>query len=308
MLSRAANSVYWMARYLERADNVARFLDVNTHLMLDLNLTKAETQWYPLIATQGDDAAFLARYKSQDETSVVKFLTFDAKNPNSILSCIAKARENARTVREIIPLDMWTMLNDLYHLTKAMLKKKHLADLTEFYDKIHQSGHVFTGLVQNSMSKNQASQFAQLGQMLERADKTARLIDVKYFLLLPDEGKDRSLYDSVQWGAVLKSAHALEMYRQDYHLIKVADVLDFLIFSETFPRSMHYCTKTALACLTELSAATDRVVLSAAALNETLKDHDPARIIDIGMHDYIDGFQICLNDLDTAIYQRFFSH
>ncbi|HTN39551.1 MAG TPA: alpha-E domain-containing protein, partial [Asticcacaulis sp.] len=209
MLSRVANSIYWMARYLERADCVARFIDVNTHLMLDLALDQNSAQWYPLVATSGDDEDFTKRYKQADERAVVKFMTFDQSNPNSILQCIFRARENARTVREVIPVEMWEKINELYHLTQSQSRKRSVADLADYYKEVRQSGHLFTGLMHNTMSRDMGWQFAHLGQMLERADKTARLLDVKYFLLLPhnDVWKD-SAYDAVQWGAVLKSVNA----------------------------------------------------------------------------------------------------
>lgn len=309
MLSRVANSIYWMARYIERADCVARFIDVNTHLMLDLTLDKNSTQWYPLVATSGDDELFTKRYKTADERAVVKFMTFDQSNPNSILSCIFRARENARTVREVIPVEMWEKINELYHLTQAHSRKRSVADLQEYYKIVRQSGHLFTGLMHNTMSRYQGWQFAHLGQLLERADKTARLLDVKYFLLLPRSDYVDSPYDAVQWGAVLKSVNALEMYRQEFHTINYKDVTQFLLFSKAFPRSVFFCLDDAahaLKTLTEDIDKPNKAVIEMAILNKTIQSSDAAHIIATGLHEFIDVFQYNLNLVDEAIYESFF--
>ncbi len=308
MLSRVANSIYWMGRYLERADNVARFVDVNFHLMLDLSLDEASTQWYPIIATSGDDENFTKRYKTADEKSVVKFLTFDDKNPNSILQSIFRARENARTVREVIPVEMWEKINELYHLTQAHSRKRSVYDLQDYYKAVRQAGHQFTGLMENTMSRQQGWQFAHLGQMLERADKTARLLDVKYFLLLP-RGEVDSHYDAVQWGAVLKSVDALEMYRQQFHTINYKDVTHFLLFSKAFPRSVLFCldaAEDALKTIGDDVDASGKALAEARQLNGTLHNSDAAHIISAGLHEFIDIFQYNLNLVDEAIYESFF--
>ena len=309
MLSRVASSIYWMARYMERADNVARFIDVNTHLMLDLTLDREATQWYPLVATSGDDEDFNQRYSVADEKNVLKFLTFDQRNPNSILQCIYRARENARTVREVIPVDVWEKINELYHLTQEHSRKRSVADLMGYYRKVRLIGHMMTGLMENTMSRAQGWQFARLGQMLERADKTARLLDVKYFLLLPDAGYVDTPYDAVQWGAVLKSVNALEMYRQQFHTINYKDVTQFLLFSKAFPRSVVFCLEDAAAALKSITMDVDRPDLASkemATLCKSIHGSDASHIISAGLHEFIDIFQANLNLVDDAIYESFF--
>ncbi len=307
MLSRVANSIYWLGRYLERADNVARFIDVNTHLMLDLSLSKDATQWYPLVATSGDDEDFNKRYTVADERTVVKFLTFDDKNPNSIAQCIFRARENARTVREVIPVEMWEKINELYHLTQSQSRKRSVADLASFYKEVRQSGHLFTGLMENTMSREQGRQFAHLGQMLERADKAARLIDVKYFLLLPGADYVDSAYDAVQWGAVLKSVDALEMYRQQFHTINYKDVTQFLLFSKAFPRSILFSLDMAEQALASLPGdGTKKAVSDMAALTSMIRAENTRHVIASGLHEFIDDFQARLNLVDESIYETYF--
>ena len=309
MLSRVANSIYWMSRYLERAENVARFIAVNVHLMLDMGLDADNTQWKPLVVTTGDDADFHKRYHNANEKNVIKFLTFDPKNMNSILSCIQYARENARTVREIISSEMWEQINDLYHYVQKHSRKRHIVDLHTFYTHIRTYSHLITGLCENTMSHGEGWHFAQIGKMLERADKTARMLDVKYFLLLPNPEYVDSPYDAVQWGAVLKSANAFEMYRKHFHRVSYKDVTDFLIFDKEFPRSMTYCVQAAAGCLAQI--ANDRssplpAQIEMTKLHKSLLSTSVETVLANGLHEFIDVFQFNLNIVDRAIHQSFF--
>ncbi|MCA1934778.1 MAG: alpha-E domain-containing protein [Asticcacaulis sp.] len=308
MLSRVANSIYWMSRYLERAENVARFIDVNTHLMLDLGLSVEETQWYPLIATSGDDEDFNKRYATADEKSIVRFLTFDDKNPNSILSSIYRARENARTVREVIPVEVWEKINELYHLTQAHSRKRSVEALQAYYTEVRQSGTHFAGMMINAMSRGDGWHFARMGQLLERADKTARLLDVKYFLLLPRGEQVDSPYDNVQWGAVLKSVNALEMYRQEYHSINYRDVTQFLLFSRLFPRSVRFSLDYATVCMEAICEKKPQCTAlnDMKALRARLMEADATALIASGLHEFIDEYQLGLNRLDQSVYETFF--
>ena len=310
MLSRVATSIYWMARYLERADNVARFVRVNVHLMLDLGLAGSHAQWEPLIRASGDEAGFNARYKEFSQKNVIQFLTFDDKNPNSILGCIEKARENARTVRDVIPSELWESINALYHHVQKEGRKKRIGDLQDFYEEIRQANHLFAGLIEDGMSHNQGWHFARLGKLLERADKTARMLDVKYFLLLPNTEYVDSPYDAVEWGAVLKSANGFEMYRKQYHRVNYRDVTHFLVFDKYFPRSMTYC-------ISECSASLDHIIAmlkikpraqeEMAKLAGMLQSTEINQVLNAGLHEFIDVFQFNLNIVDEAIYQSFFA-
>ena len=310
MLSRVANSIYWMSRYLERAENVARFIAVNSHLMLDMGLDPDNTQWKPLVVTTGDDADFDKRYVHASEKNVIHFLTFDPKNMNSILSCIQIARENARTVREIISSEMWEQINDLYHFAQKHSRKRRVDDLQAFYSHIRLASHLITGLCENTMSHGEGWQFAQLGKMLERADKTARILDVKYFLLLPNPEYVDSPYDAVQWGAVLKSANAFEMYRKHFHRISYKDVTDFLIFDREFPRSMAYCVQAAANALSEISEDRTQPLpaqAEIAKLQKSLLSTSIDTVLANGLHEFIDVFQFNLNIVDRAIHSSFFN-
>ena len=310
MLSRVANSIYWMARYLERADNVSRFIRVNVHLMLDLGLSGGSTQWAPLIRTSGDEATFSKYYTDFNQKNVIQFLTFDPRNPNSICACIEKARENARTVRDVIPSELWEAINALYHLVQKYSRKKRIGDLQEFFTEIRNANHHFTGLMDETMSHGQGWHFARLGKYLERADKTARMLDVKYFLLLPNTEYVDSPYDAVEWGAVLKSANAFEMYRKQFHRVNYKDVTQFLVFDQYFPRSVTYCITTAASSLSHIASfvkmkkpAQDEM----AELASMLKRTDGTEVLANGLHEFIDIFQFNLNVVDNAIYESFFA-
>ena len=310
MLSRVANSIYWLNRYIERADNVARFISVNVHLSLDLDMSESGAQWQPLVVTSGDETDFTKRYGKPTEKSVLRFLTFDEKNPNSILSCICCARENARTVREAIPSDMWEKINALYHFVQRHSRKQRITNLQEFYQHIRMSNHMFSGFHEDAMSREEGWHFARLGKMIERADKTARFIDVKYFTLLPTPEYVDSPTDAVQWGAVLKSVNAFEMYRKKFHRLNYRDVAHFLMFDPAFPRSIMHCVQTAQRSLEAICGA---ISLSSPAqaemtkLEKMLASTNIESILKNGLHEFIDIFQFNLNVVDQAVYTSFFA-
>ena len=310
MLSRAANSIYWISRYLERADNVARFVDVNARLILDMGWEREEAQWAPLIYASGDEKDFSKRYKTHDEKSVIQFFTFDAKNPNSIITCVQSARENARTVREIISSEMWRTINALYHLVEKHSRKRKIDDLQVFFREINWAHQLFVGQVEDTLSHGEGWHFARVGRLLERADKTARMLDMKYFLLLPTGEHVDSPYDAVEWGAVLKSASGFEMYRKQFHRVNYRDVTQFLILDKEFPRAIRFCVNTAAR---SLGAITDMLEIDVVATKEmaTLRDSldgtDIETILKNGLHEFIDVFQFNLNVMDEAIYKSFFA-
>ena len=308
MISRVADSIYWMNRYLERAENIARFIDVNLHLILDLGFEAVEHQWQTLVTTSGDDKDFTKRYNSFTENNVINFLTFDEDNPNSILSCVRAARQNAKSIRDTISSEMWEQVNRFYLLTQKYSRTKEIINLQAFFHEIKQANHLFIGLAETTMSHGQSWHFARMGRVIERADKTARILDVKYFLLLPNAELVNSSYDSVQWAALLKSTSAFEMYRKKFHAINYKDVADFLIFDNKFPRSLSFCLLTALKSMraivsytkTECSALTELD-----AFYSDFKSCDIEAVLNDGLHEFIDRFQLNLNRIDQEIKTSF---
>lgn len=309
MLSRTANSIYWMSRYIERADNVARFVRVSMQMLMDLGQSEDDTKWGALVYSSGDHEDFLERYKTFNEVDVVRFLTFDEKNPNSIISCIKTARENARTVREIISTEMWEALNEYYHIIEKQKRKKKIDDLHAFYMQTKMASHLFNGLAEDTMSHGEGWHFARMGRMLERADKTARLVDVKYFLLLPGLDYVDSPYDAVEWGAVLKSANAFEMYRKEHHRVNYKNATDFLLFHPHFPRSVTYCINAAAASMRFITGTLQVDVpaqTEMTKLQHMLATTEIETVLANGLHEFIDVFQFNLNVVDDAVYHSFF--
>lgn len=312
MLSRVANSIYWMARYIERAENIARFVDVNLHLMLD-GPVESEEQWEPLVIISGDHEKFKEKYGSATKDNVIQFLTFDTENPNSIVSSLISARENARTVREVISSDMWAQINKFYY-TILNAKKSGIALDTpyDFYNEIKLQSHQFLGITDTTMSHGEAWHFERLGRLLERADKTSRILEVKYFMLLPRLEDVGSPIDNIGWAALLNSASAFEMYRKKFRKITPRDVALFLILDRKFPRSIRYCLLKAQVSLHEITGTVIGTFINKAErrLGRLRSDLDYANIDEIishGLHEFIDDFQTNLNSVGDAIFDTFFS-
>lgn len=312
MLSRVANSIYWMSRYMERAENVARFIGVNLNLSLDMPAGFNE-QWAPLVNITGDHALFKERYGDPTPENVMHFLTFDRENPNSILTCVRNARESARSVREIISSEMWEQANRFYLLVKDAAANKSMTDNPhDFYSAVKLESHLFDGITEGTMSHGEAWHFLQVGELLERADKTSRILDVKYYILLPDEQVIGKTVDNIQWAALLRSASAFEMYRKHFKLISPTKVADFLILNRDFPRSVHSCLSRATDSLHAISGAPrntfsnkaeQRMGRLLAELNYTQIDE----IIAGGLHEFLDGLQTRLNLVDDAVFETFFT-
>ncbi len=223
MLSRLADSLFWTGRYVERAENVARFIGVNLNLILDMPLD-GQQQWKPLVVTSGDYEDFELRFGEPTRDNVIQFLMFDPDNRNSIYSSIQKARENARTMREIISSEMWEQLNSFYLMVQGAAHNpgSGVDSLNTFCRNVKILSHLFSGVTDATMSHGEAWHFFNMGRLLERADKTARILDVKYFILLPKVEDVGTPYDDILWTALLKSASASEMYRKKHSFIHPA--------------------------------------------------------------------------------------
>lgn len=311
MLSRVANNLYWMSRYMERAENIARFVDVNLHLLMDLPVEESN-QWESLVAVTGDKGLFDQRYGKATGENVIQFLTFDREYPSSMYCCLQMARENARTVREGISSELWRHLNEMYlNLEAPGVRRRALSQPNAFYDNIKDGCILFQGLCEASMSHNEAWHFMRLGQAIERADKTTRILDVKYFILLPDPNYVNTPYDNIQWAAVLKSVSALEMFRMRYRRIAPRSVAEFLLLDDDFPRTARFCVTRAEACLHEISGSEPGNYANPAErclgrLSSELAYTDIDEILDQGLHEYIDRLQGQLNTAGAAIGETFF--
>ncbi|HZN58044.1 MAG TPA: alpha-E domain-containing protein [Planctomycetota bacterium] len=312
MLSRVADSIYWMSRYIERAENVARFINVNLNLMLDLP-AGSEEQWEPLVITAGDQARFRELHGKATRENVIRFLAFDPENANSILSCLRFARENARSVREVISSEMWEQLNKFYLMVNdaadsfASMESPH-----DFFTDVKMASHLFAGVTSATMSHGEGWHFCRLGGLIERADKTTRILDVKYFYLLPAVSYVGTPFDNIQWSAVLRSASALEMYRQRHGTISPEKVAEFLILDREFPRSVHFCLIKAEQSLHSITGTHLGTFRNAAEqrLGQVCSELAYARIEDVisaGLHEFLDGLQTKLNHVGDAIFDSFFA-
>ena len=318
MLSRVANSLYWMSRYIERAENVARLLDVNLQLMLDfadLNDEQVKEHWLPILCSAGDEETFFKLYKRADSESVTEYLTFREENPNSILSSLSTARENARQVRDQISLEMFEALNECYlFLRSKNAREIWLTGAHDFYEQIKKSSHLFQGLTDATFTRNEGYEFINLGKYLERADKTTRILDIKYHILLPSVADVGGAVDTAQWRAILRSASALEAYRR-FHVddILPKKVAEFLIFSTTFPRSIRFSLQRLDAELHRLSGKDRRVYGSAEerAFGKLLSDMNfltIEEVLDGGLHQFLQNVQHVLDSLDDHIYREYMYH
>lgn len=311
MLSRVANSIFWMSRYVERAENVARFVDVNLNLALDF--PEAAPQWAPLVATTGETELFDARYGGDvSRENVLSFLTFDLEAPNSIVSCLSKARENARSIREVISSEMWEQVNRAYLMVMDARSRGELSAHHDFFTAVKQASQLFVGVTDLTMSHNEGWHFARLARLLERADKTSRILDVKYYLLLPGVGEVGMTVDEVQWAAVLRSASAFEMYRKRHGSITPAKVVEFLMLSRQFPRSVRFCldkgerslhaiTGTPVGSWTNASEREMGRVVADLAYAET------SAMLAEGLHEHIDDLQSRMNRVGDAVHAQFFA-
>ena len=312
MLSRVADSIYWLNRYIERAENVARFVEVNLNLLMDNPVGTAE-QWNPLIEVTGDRPLFQELYGGEATAgNVLNFLTFDTRSPNSILSCVRAARENARSVRETISSEMWEQVNAFYLQVEEASKNKTIRDFHGFYSDVKVASHHFAGVTNATQSRSESWHFGQLGQLLERADKTARILDVKYFVLLPSVDAVGSPIDDLQWIALLKSASAYEMYRKVEHKISPAGVASFLILDPYFPRSIKFCLNRAEYSLKRIARTEryDNSLKSERSLGRLRAELEYLTLDEIfqqGLHEFLNDLQARINEVGNRISEDFMS-
>lgn len=312
MLSRVADSIYWMSRYVERAENIARFVDVTFNLILD-QPEHADSQWEPLVYITGDQAQYRESYGSSTASNVINFLVFDTNYPGSILSCLMAARENARTVREAISSEAWEQINSFYHMVRGASKSDGSSQTApEFFDSIREQSQLFNGILDATLSHASGWHFANLGRLLERADKTSRILDVKYFTLLPDPDSVGTTLDDLQWSSVLRSVSGFETYRKQFHTITIQRVVEFLVLDRFFPRAIQFCVNHADESLHAISGSPQNTFQNSAEqklgrLKADMAYSDVESIVGTGLHEFIDDFQIKLNAIADSIRDNFFA-
>lgn len=312
MLSRVANSMYWLGRYMERAENYARFIDVNFNLMLDLP-SDVKEQWKPLIMATGDYDAYIKKNTSFDKNSAIYFLAFDPENPNSLISSITFARENARIIRENLSRETWEKLNETYHFVRkgAAEKEWEKDDPRDFFENVKSRILLLYGLAESTVARTEGWHFRQLGQYLERADKTSRILDVKYHVLLPSPREVGTPLDFLHWIALLKSVTGFNTYRRLYGHIDPSGVVEFLVLDKIFPRSVFFCLKEAEEALAKILGSHGPGFRNSAQkamgeLRSNLEYDDVNDVISSGLHEYLDHLQRRINFISDQIDINFF--
>ena len=306
MLSRVAENIYWLARYVERAENTARLVRVNSHLVLDTP-KGIEPGWEPLVDITGARREFFSVEREPNERNIVRFLIGDAANPGSILSSLAAARENCRTVREVLPRLSWERLNELYLFAKENIQ----SGLTkggrdDFLDGIIGGSQGIVGLLGSVMYRDEAWHFARLGRNLERADMTTRIIDVRSTDLFPDDLLESRSLDTLQWISVLRSLSGYQTYRRHVAIrVSRADVLTFLFHDERFPRSFMHCldaVNESVGSLDNSEAATRAI----RAFKRKLIKIDVGEMNQVSLHEFIDELQIDIVRLHEHVAKSYF--
>src|SRR5688572_1054367 len=310
MLARTVENVYWLSRYLERAENTARIIGVNTNLLLDLPGGIAPG-WLPLVDISGNRAEFDKQYGTKaargEERDVVTFLVADKSNPGSICSSMLSARENARTLREILPTEAWELLNEFIgdctrNVDSAINKRTRF----DFLKRIVITLQTIEGMLDGTMNRNDAYIFSLLGRNLERADMTSRIVDVRSAQLLPAETPELRPFESVQWMSVLKSLSGYQMYRLRMRTrVKRSDVLQFLLRDDQFPRSCQFCVMQLERSLNELPRSED--VLEVLSHTARFIERAPLATLDQpGLHELIDKLQLHINNVHNMIAEIYF--
>jgi uncharacterized alpha-E superfamily protein len=285
---------------------------VNLQFLLDFQDTRTTEMntWESLILSNGDEELFSKYYDSADSHSVTEFLAFDLRNPGSILACVYAARDNARMIRDQISLEMWETVNELHLLLKSKSTAKvWAAGPQEFFAGVSRASHLFQGLTASTYSRSEGWECIQFGKYMERADKTTRILDVKYHILLPSAADVGGALDTAQWQAVLRSASALEAYRR-YYVSEILPwkVAEFLIFSESFPRSLHFCIAQLDEYLRKILDETGARPRSSAArashrLLADLQSLTITDVLDQGLHEFITEFQKTLASIGDEVVE-----
>lgn len=314
MLSRIADAFFWIARYMERAEDTARILDVNYHVLLEGADDAYRVRWEPLIVIAGDRERFFACYPEATPAAVAEFLGFRTDNPNSIMACVTGARENARAIRDRLSREMWEDINSLYLEVCRFSRDEVLTGSPHrFCDLVKFGSHGFQGVTAATLARDEGWHFLQAGRALERAEMTARIVDVQYHTLV--EGlPPGSEPDNHQWMAVLRSVAAYEFYRRQYHArIEPEKVAELLILHPRHPRSIRFNTAALEAALKAVSGAGPDAYATegerlAGRLHDSLKYDRIEDIFARGLHPYLGEVQRGCRQIGDQIARSYFHY
>jgi len=304
MLSRVCETLYWVSRYIERAENVARLINVNNMLIMDLP-KGVSTGWEPLIDIIGVRQAYQENHTDFSEAKALRYLLVGHDNNSSILNSIISARESARTIRDVIPRDVWEEINSLYYYVKdnqneGLSKRGRFA----YLKKIIESTHMIFGTLDATINHDQGYVFIRFGLMIERADMTSRILDIRSASLITNE--EAKPYENIQWISLLRSMSAYQMYRQQMGVrVQRADVIEFIMHSEVFPRSILFCLYELKQLMEPLIHSKELIKLIEEVSNE-LKHKDVRALKNGDLHDYVDQVQIKLAGIHNELAESYF--
>ncbi len=311
MLGRTAHDLFWLARYMERAENMARLIEVGYRIALVPRQVAADhDEWRSTLQSAGCEAGYAARYDKLTTRDVINFLLFDADNPSSVRSCLATARRNARAQRTALTREMWESLNSAW-LEFQKLDQKHVTSdrLPALLDWIKEQSATYRGALLNTILRNDTFFFSQIGTFLERADNTARILDVKYYVLLPRTELIGSSVDTLQWASILRSVSAHRSYRwvykDSYRPWKIAD---YLILNPAMPRSLAACyieLDQAVAGLQTAYGADSPMIESIPTTRARLQNSDIDEIFQSGLHEFLGDFIARNNDAGREIAKAY---
>ncbi len=298
-----------MARYMARAENLARILDINETFTRN---SRGESDWLPILKLHCDEDRYFERYRNVESGSVVRFYVLDESNSNSIRASVRAARENARSIRHLISLETWTQLNVFYNWLQSLNSRSlRLAELSRMCVEIKERCQLHFGISNSTLYRDQVWWFYRLGALIELADQTTRIVDIKYHSLLPTVDSVGTPIDVAQWNALLRYVAAYHGYRRVYPCkMTPTTVAGFILFDPSFPRSVRHCVSRLAVTLERLLAEKEltSVEIPAAALEEldALVSAQPEDVIASGLHEYLDDVQRKLGELASAIADTFF--
>lgn len=309
MLGKTAGGLYWMFRSLERAENTARLIEAGFRIALTRS-NDAESEWRSVIVTSASQTAFEAKHDTYDAANVINFLIRDPDNASSVFSVLKSARDNARLVRTALTTEVWAAINETWLMFAKRLQHQIVeTDLPELLGAIRQQSALVRGALHGTMLRNDIYDFCRIGTFIERLDSTARIIDVKYYALLPAPSFVGSRMDNVQWETILRSVSAHRSFRWavegDYTAPAIAE---FLILDGRMPRSLAFCISQIVQGLSYLAAEYDGDMPShatAEALRMRIKNRNIAAIFDEGLHEFISSIITDTNALGRQIEQDY---
>jgi len=310
MLGRTANALFWMFRYLERVDNTARMIDAGLRMALTRDIVASEEEWRSVIAAAGQKADYDRRHATYTGAQAWNFMLREKDNPASVLAVFGRIRDNARAARNVMTSETWQAVNDSWMQIRELLAKPVMDQrLGEVLGAIRQASLLAHGAIIGTMPRDEAFHFARAGTFIERADNVARLLDIKYYLLLPSLSYVGSSLDTGQWDSVLRAVSGDRAYRWlATTQIDARSIVQFLVFDTRFPRSLAYCHTAlrdhleALATLHGRSSASHEMMRQTV---QTLTDTGLDGVFEQGLHEFLLAFLATSNRVALAVAEEF---